>query len=252
MPADILIYIVVVIVLFFWLKNVLGTRHGSERERPNPLSPPPNEQASTSTNTAAADVQPAPSPQDDAVRSGVDMPRNVSIASKDVDDGLMQISLADRRFELDYFIQGAQEAFVIIVEAFAKGDRDTLKPLLADEIYSSFDTAIANREKREEKMETEIQAVRKSDILKAWKQDNMAFIRIRFTADEVTSTKDENGEIIAGDPDRVFEMKDVWTFGRNIKSKDPAWLLYETRDDEVEEHNSTPIPDSGDAENATS
>lgn len=250
MPADIIIYGIIVIVLLFWLRNVLGTRHGDERQRPNPLSPSTGENGKPAEtaekpgivtgNVAQKDLEPE--------KAAFHVTGNVKFADKAAEDSLMQISLADKSFDVNHFANGAQEAFALIVEAFAKGDRETLKPLLAQEIYESFNQVITEREEREETMETEIQAVRQLEILKAWKRGDMAFIRLRFTADEVTYTKDSNGEIVAGDPERVFEMNDVWTFGRNLKSRDPAWLLYETRDDEAEEYDKTPIPDSGDAE----
>jgi predicted lipid-binding transport protein (Tim44 family) len=120
----------------------------------------------------------------------------------------------------------------MIVEAFAKGEKETLRNLLAEPVYKSFDEALGAREKRGETMSTEILAIRKAEISAAGMKGRMAMITVRFRADETTVTKDAEGAVIAGHPERVIEMKDVWTFGRDTRSRDPRWLVYETSGDE--------------------
>ena len=58
-----------------------------------------------------------------------------------------------------------------------------------------------------------------------------ANITVRFTADEVSVTRDSAGEIIDGHPEKLTAMRDVWTFSRDTKSRDPRWLVIETRGD---------------------
>ena len=133
----------------------------------------------------------------------------------------------------------------MIVEAFAQGDRDTLKNLLEPQVYAAFDGAIKTRESVGEKMSSEIHAVRKVEILAAHTDNKSAFIKIRFIADETCVIRDKDGNTISGDPERITEMNDVWTFSRVLKAREPIWLLHETRDGDVKEDQKTPVPDAG-------
>ena len=119
----------------------------------------------------------------------------------------------------------------MIVEAFAKGDRETLKDLLADPVYKSFEGAIQTREASGDVMSAEILAMRKAEVTEAKLQNKIAYITVRFTADETTVTHDKNGAVVAGHAERVIPMRDVWTFGRDTRSKDTRWLVYQTRGD---------------------
>ncbi len=243
MDATLILYALVAAGLVFWLRSILGTRHGDERERPNPFTAP------------VQDKQPKPAMADTTIKNDVVtlpladakpvLPRNVTLADENVERGLMDIARADREFDLARFAQGAQDAFVMVVEAFAAGDRDTLKNLLEPPVFTAFNRSMEDREQRGETMATEIHAVRKMDIMAAKFDGRVAYVTMRFIADETCVIKDRDGKIISGDPDRITEMNDVWTFSRLVKNKDPIWLLHETRDGDVKEDQKTPLPDAG-------
>lgn len=224
-PTDIIVYAVIAGVLLIWLRNVLGTRHGAERQRPNPFTLPP----------AGAPLS-AAAPQ-------ANIP-TVRGATSDVDAGMVQISLSDRNFDAARFLDNAKEAFAIVTAAFADGDRATLKDLLSDNVYKSFDAGITAREKAGQKAMIEVLSVRDAAIIGAKLDKRAAAITIRFKADETYALTDASGKTIAGHPDRVVTMTDVWTFTRDIKSTDPRWLVSETRDD-VKEENGMTLPEAG-------
>jgi predicted lipid-binding transport protein (Tim44 family) len=238
LPVDILLYALVAAGLVFWLRSVLGTRHGDERERPNPFTPAPAEKPAYENFDGAPTLAIAP-----AVDQPV-MPRNVSVANATAEQGLDDIAQSDLSFDPAIFATAAQDAFVIIVEAFAKGERDTLRDLLADPVFNAFSGALDAREKKGESVSTEIHAVRKADITDARLTGKDAYITIRFTADETCVIRDRDQKIISGDPDRITEMVDLWTFTRNVKSKDPRWMVCETRDGDIIEEHKTPMPES--------
>lgn len=245
-PADILLYAFIALGLVFWLKSILGTRHGDERERGNPfldieikiekqgdnVTPFPGYKNNTSNSA------------DPAEKDEIVLPRNVSINTKTAQRGLDDIQNLDSDFNLSDFATAVQDAFVIIVEGFAKGERDTLKDLLSDKVYDAFDNAITQREARGESVETQVHAIRQLDFIDAECEGRQAKITLRFTMDETCVIKNKEGEIISGDPDKVGEVIDIWTFARDIKSNDPRWLLVETRDGDVVEDHKTPLPDS--------
>ncbi len=241
MPADIILYALIAAGLVLWLRNILGTRHGEERDRPNPFATPLEKPAPAK---AAEPIRDEPAgamlalPETPPV-----LPKNFTIAPA-AETGLQEIARADRAFDLTHFAAGAADAFAYVVESFADGDRETLKDLLAPSVYQSFDAALRDREVRGENVKTEIHAVRKADLIRAVLRDKMVYLSVRFTADETCVIRDKAGEIIAGDPDHVTEMIDVWTFGRALKSRDPRWLVYETSDGDISEDHKTPLPDS--------
>lgn len=227
MTGDLIIYALIAGGLIVWLRNVLGTRHGDERQRPNPFAEhkeSPSKHADNNVisldNTVSA-IQENP--------SAVHLPDKVSVKDS-AGNGINEIARQDRSFDLKTFAQGAQDAFVMIVEAFAKGDTEMLRMLLADDIFKTFKSAIDGRNKRGETMQTDIHALRKCDIENAWISDRKAYITIRFTADETIVIRDQDNEILSGDPDRIYENIDVWTFSRSLKSKNPTWLLVQTKD----------------------
>lgn len=237
MQADLILYAVVAAGLVFWLRSILGTRHGEERERPNPFTAAPSESA-----PAASDIGMAmPGMALPSMRSL--LPRNVSLQSEEVEEKLMRLSAQDVDFDIVKFAQGAQDAFAIIVEAFAAGDRDTLQTLLEPAVFKAFDTALNDRAARGEAMSTEIHAVKKAEILDARTQSQTAYITVRFIAEETCVIRAGDGVILSGDPDRITEMNDIWTFSRPLKNRDPRWFLHETRDGDVAEDHKTPVPD---------
>ena len=244
MPTDVLIYAIVAAGLVLWLRSILGTRHGDERERPNPYTPEPRNPLGDSLSSFPTEKPVPASPEERIVQLHQHPTNQVSIAGKMAEEGLVSISRLDKSFDVHHFIQGAQDAFIIIVEAFAAGDLETLKTLLAEPVYNSFEKAIEEREKKGESVSTEIHSIRHTEITDALLKDRMAYITVRFTADETCVIRDYEGEIVSGNPERITEMVDVWVFARELKSRDPRWLLVETRDDFEEDHK-TPLPEAG-------
>lgn len=146
-----------------------------------------------------------------------------------LETALTRIRLADPSFDKDGFAQGARAAFEMIITAFAQGDTDTLRPLLADEVYSDFAQAIEDRRSRNESLETTIVSVSGAEVIEAELQGRTAFVTVKFVSEQVNVTRDSEGRIIDGDPNEVATITDIWTFARNTRSRDPNWALVATR-----------------------
>ncbi|MCB9964422.1 MAG: Tim44 domain-containing protein, partial [Rhodospirillales bacterium] len=160
-----------------------------------------------------------------------------------VREALREIGQKDRAFDPALFLKNAEEAFIMIVEAFADGDKEFLQPLLSEAVYQSFCREIDQRNERGERVVTEINAIRHTEIIGAKLEAKTAYISVSVHAEETCVIKDKNGDVLAGNPNRASEMKDIWVFGRALKSKDPVWQVYETHDDVPEDHK-TPIPEA--------
>lgn len=240
MPADIFVYAIVAAGLLFWLKSLLGTHHGDEKERHNPFAAAADMGAREKDPAGLASPREELSPEDKIRQLAANPVNNMALDNKTAENGLLEISHADKNFDVTAFLGGAQDAFTMIVEAFARGEKDILKNLLSEDVYNAFEAAIQAREDRKETLQKEIHAIRKAAILEARLEGKTAFITVRFVADERSVTKSSEGEIIDGNPDKTTEMVDVWSFLRSVKSKDPKWLVYETRSDHADDNESIP------------
>jgi predicted lipid-binding transport protein (Tim44 family) len=141
---------------------------------------------------------------------------------------LRAIMSTDRTFDAEHFLAGARAAYEMIVTAFAAGDRPTLKQLLAPEVFEGFSSAITDREKRGEQVETTFVGIDKSEITEASLRSGLAQITVRFVSQLISVTRDPAGEVVDGDPARVAEVTDVWTFARDVRARDPNWKLVAT------------------------
>ncbi len=240
MDPTLILYALIAGGLVFWLRSILGTRHGDERDRPNPFVAPVPEKPRADPVTDPAFKEDGSGVPLVGIRSS--LPRNVTVASDEVERGLAEIARSDRDFDVVKFSQNAQDAFVMIVEAFAKGDREFLEEMLEPSVYDGFDKVIRDRNEKGEQFATEIHAVRKAEIMAARVDAKTAYITVRFIADETCVIKNREGAILSGDPDRITEMNDIWTFSKPLKSREPIWLLHETRDGDVNEDHKTPVP----------
>ena len=236
MPADLLLYALVAAGLIFWLRSILGTRNGAERERPNPFSQESKPESASPTAQAGASLN-SLTAGETLILNPLALPKNTncSIANPALEPVLLNIAGQDRRFTLAHFASAAQEVFVMIVEAFAKGNRELLQSLLAADLYKSFDEALSARDAAGETMSAEILAIRKVEITDAHiddkHKDKMVYITVRFVADETVVTRDKNNVVLSGNPDRVSETRDIWTFGKPLYAKDPTWYLIATREE---------------------
>jgi predicted lipid-binding transport protein (Tim44 family) len=116
----------------------------------------------------------------------------------------------------------------MIVLAFANGDRRALKDLLSTEVFDSFDAAIKERETNELKTETRFVSIDKAEIVGAEVRDRSAQLTIRFVSQMISATRDKAGNVVDGNAESVSDITDVWTFARDISSRDPNWKLVGT------------------------
>ena len=135
----------------------------------------------------------------------------------------------DQNFDPGEFAQGANAAFEMIVEGFARGDTETLRNLLSDEVFSNFATAIQAREAANQSHETTIVGVETAEIVEAELDNGTALVTMKYVSEQVNVTRDEDGSVVDGDPIAVLRITDLWTFAREVNSSDPNWALVATR-----------------------
>ena len=145
-----------------------------------------------------------------------------------IEQGLREISSADRRFDLLAFLEGAKGAYGMILEAFWRGDKEELRQLCDDDVYAGFVAAIDAREAAGETLDNRLIRIEDTLVQAASLDGRIARIAVRFTADIATVTRDKDGNVVAGSLDDAVESHDIWTFARDLTSSGPDWLLDET------------------------
>jgi predicted lipid-binding transport protein (Tim44 family) len=212
---DIILLAMVAAFIFLRLRGVLGKRMGHEQS--------PQEREEDNDHEQIQD-------DDNVIQLG-DHSENEALSDfglDPIDKTLGDIKRIDRSFDKATFLQGAESAYEYIVMAFANGDRDSLKNLLADDVYDNFERSISDREAAGQKMFTDIVAIRSAELIEADLTGKTAELTIKFQTEMISRTEDEEGEDISGDsgPRTVTE---IWTFSKNLKSRDPNWRLITTR-----------------------
>lgn len=187
----------------------------------------------------------------DEIFGNSDAPRKPSdtmalVDEDEVDDeiGLRAMVRAEPDFNPARFIDGAKTVYSMILEAFASGDRDTLRDLLTEDVYTVYDAAIADREAQSLTQVTDLGRLRTTQIKNARIEDGTAFIRVLYEAEIASALRDAEGELVEGDPDLLASISEYWTFERKVGSKDPAWRLKEVEPSEGDALPADPTPDT--------
>ena len=215
LPIDLILFAMVAAFLVLRLRSVLGRRTGFER--------PPGEAAPGGAQPVPARDAELPPPAQAGAAA-----RSLPDARSPVGQALASIRAADPAFDPAVFLNGAEAAFRMIIQAFAAGDRETLRNLLSDESFAGFDQAITARELAGETQRTELRAINGLAIEEAELRGTVADITLRIVSDQLNMTLAKDGSVSAG-AEAVTEITDHWTFQRDTRASDPTWKLVGTR-----------------------
>jgi predicted lipid-binding transport protein (Tim44 family) len=225
-----IIFLALAVFIFLRLRSVLGQRTGSERPPYDRAAPNVVQRAQDNNNVVpmpGAVIDQAPlAPSADVAPA--DRWKGIAEPGTPLAAGLDAIVAQDSSFDPRHFISGARSAYEMIVLAFANGDRRALKDLLSSEVYDSFEAVIKDREKHEQKTETRFVSIDKAELVSADARDRSAQLTVRFVSQMISVTRDKTGTIVDGNPDKVADITDVWTFARDTSSRDPNWKLVGT------------------------
>jgi predicted lipid-binding transport protein (Tim44 family) len=156
--------------------------------------------------------------------------KNADAGDTLTDAGVAEVRLSDPTFDPGQFLAGARAAYEMIVTAYAKGDRETLRNLLTRDVFDNFARAVAEREQRGETLETTVVGIRKVEIVEERMAGRNAEVTVRFVSDLINTIRDRTGQPKEdGAGSGVKEVIDTWTFVRDTRSRDPNWALAETR-----------------------
>ena len=206
----------IAVFLVLRLRNVLGTRDGYEptvKRGRDPASKP------------VRDFEVIDGGPDRDISDNVD---SESRAGK----AFGSMKRIESEFSVSGFLDGARQAYEIILMAFEGDDFETLRGFLSPDVYESFETVIKNRQAQNLTVKANFIGVREIKITDAMFDsiNNEAEITIKFVGEITSCVNNVDGEVVEGDPDVIKRQKDVWTFARIIGNENPNWKLVATGD----------------------
>lgn len=226
-----LLFLILAVVIFLRLKNVLGRRTGNERQHHDPYAG--RDAKSNGAQPAGRDTvvslhRGQGDDMDEDTVSIEDLIKDFAPKNSPLAKGLVDIRKSDLDFDPAQFLSGAKTAYEMIVVAFAEGNKRALRQLLGKDVFDGFVGAIEERAERGEKIDSSFIGIDKANMIEAELKRKSAQITVKFISQLITSTIDKEGKVIDGDPKKVREVTDIWTFARDLSTRDPNWKLVAT------------------------
>jgi predicted lipid-binding transport protein (Tim44 family) len=230
-PLNILL-LAVALVVFWRLKSALGTRTGTEKppiDLETRRGPVQDGRDTGDTVVRLPQNAPAPAPADEDREPPAPVWTGFAEPGSELASSLENIADADPSFTPRSFVEGAKMAYEMILDAFAKGDKAALKNLLSKEVFDGFARAIDERQAAGHRVESRFVGIEKATIQAAsLAGGKKASLTMAFVSELISATFDKAGDVIDGDPREIREVTDVWTFERDVTSRNPNWKLVAT------------------------
>ncbi|NSZ64178.1 Tim44/TimA family putative adaptor protein [Agrobacterium tumefaciens] len=224
-----LFFLVAAVLIFLQLRSVLGRRTGNEKPPFDPYTPRDVAKGPATDDNKVVTLPKRSEAEDENRFAEADALAPVDTA---LNTSLRELMTKDPTFRPKEFLNGARMAYEMIVMGFADGDRKTLKNLLSKEVFDGFEAAISERESRGEVVKSTFVGIEKADITQAGIRDSEEQITLRIVSQLISATYDKDGKLVDGDPDAVAEVDDIWTFSRDVRSRDPNWKLIATESEQ--------------------
>ncbi|MBL6665060.1 MAG: Tim44 domain-containing protein [Rickettsiales bacterium] len=222
---DILILAAIAFVILFKLKNQLGNVNDGEKEEiKKKLHSKMQEIQKEIMNQTQEAVKKASEINQKSESVKNQLTSNLDDLSKKQLDKILKKS----NITLEFFINGAKSAFEMTLKAFSENDLQTLKQLLSDKIYSSFEQSINHRQNLGQKLTTNLIAIKNVEIIKVDLVGDEATIKLNFTSKQINYIQDQSNNLIDGSKEEINELNDIWTFKKNISSENPNWTIFST------------------------
>ena len=214
---DILILAMIAVFIINRLRNVLGKKTGNESDIVEKFT-----QRKSTFNESEPD-----SVSDQKGKLNNSVTKNLH-SNKKINSVINEILKIDSNFDIDSFCDGAKKAFEYILTEYSANNLTALEKLVNKNIYKTFENQINLRTNNKEKLEITVISVKNPEIKSVnLEKKHVAYFKLLFDSEQVQVTKNSNDEVIDGDSNQILQIKEIWTFSKNLKSKDPNWILEE-------------------------
>lgn len=146
-----------------------------------------------------------------------------------VKSGFKDIADADPNFDAENFINGSKRAFEMVLTAYVNGDKQILRNLLDNKLYTTFSSVIDIRTGQGHTAKNDLVGIDSVTPISAKLNGKIACVELQFVTQQINVTTDENDDVVDGHPQAIDTITDIWTFERDVKQSAPNWLLTHTR-----------------------
>ena len=215
---DILILAMIAVFIINRLRNVLGKKTGNESDIVEKF---------TQRKNTFNESEPDSVSNKKGAKLNNSVKKNLH-SNKKINSVINEILKIDDKFEISSFCDGAKKAFEYILTEYSANNLKALEKLVSKPIYKTFEDQINLRAKKKEKLEITVISVKNPEIKSVnLEKKHVAYFKLLFDSEQVQVTKNSNDEVIDGDNNQILQIKEIWTFSKNLKSKDPNWILEE-------------------------
>ena len=215
---DILILAMIAVFIINRLRNVLGKKTGNESDIVEKF---------TQRKNTFNESEPDSVSNQKVAKLNNNVKKNHH-SNKKINSVINEILKIDDKFEISTFCSGAKKAFEYILTEYSSNNLKALERLVSKNIYKTFEDQINMRAKNKEKLEITVISVKDPEIKSVnLEKKYVAYFKLLFDSEQVQVTKNSNDEVIDGDNNQILQIKEIWTFSKNLKSKDPNWILEE-------------------------
>ena len=220
---DIFILAMIAVFIINRLRNSLGKKTGNETDIAQKFSQKPSK--FTESN---------PDKEIEKSKNQVKEAKNIILhKNSSINEKLNNIVRVDPSFTVENFIDGAKKAFEYILVKYSENDLKSLKSLLAPQILTNFTDQIKLRQKQKQILGITILKIDEPEIIDvSIVKNKLCFIKLEFKSQQVQTTKDSNNKVIDGNDNLILNISELWTFSKEIKNKNPNWIL-----EKIEENN---------------
>lgn len=223
---DIILFAMIAVFLILRLRGVLGRRDGHQGGFQDIFKRMAKKDEDAGNGDNVVHLADADAGKDaDSADADAETPEETS----PLQAGIAGIAAAGGGFDADEFVSGAGIAFEMVLNAYASGDYDTLGPLLSDDVYANFERSMRERDDAGQTMEETLVGIRKAEVVEAYMEGPIANVTVKFISDQVHALLDSDGEVVDGDPNKIIDVTDFWTFIRDTRTDNPNWVLAATR-----------------------
>ena len=215
---DILILAMIAVFIINRLRNVLGKKTGNESDIVEKFTQKKNTYKESEPDSISNQKV-----------SKLDNSINKTLHSnKKINSTINEILKIDNNFEINSFCDGAKKAFEFILIEYSNNNLNSLEKLVSKNIFKAFENQINLRSKKNEELEITVISVKNPKIKGvSLEKKHIAYFKLLFESEQVQITKNSKGEIIDGDNNQILQIREIWTFSKNLKSNDPNWILEE-------------------------
>ncbi len=219
MPADLIIIAAIAVFILLRLRSVLGQKPG---DMPNPM------REINPEREKVVQIAPREPMMQDAEIAEEDLSLDDTKWPEAVRDGIADIRKLDKQFTMTSFMEGANIAFDMVHDAFAKGDRETLKGLMSKDVFALFKQELDARASQDEYGVATLIAITKAEPKSASVKGSKASVTVHFVSEQIQSRRDKKNTVVAGGTSAIQHIEDEWTFERDLRSANPNWVVSDT------------------------